>query len=347
MKFARFVQAFCRVVLLLIGAGAAIPGFAQDVLPLRLSIVTPWHSKLIVWVAENEGLYRKNGLQVEIFTPPNSAEDFKRVTGIEVPSRYVRQTAHSPVTIGGGTPGIVRTAADARAKSRLIITSADNWANWSILSRQDITRPEQLKGKRLGHSENISHFHAMLFLKTMGWNPDRDVSLVSGVEHLDPLLDGSVDAFVANDIVTFMARSRGYRPLVEMGEWKVPMTISGITVDQDWLQGNRETMRRLVRSYVEAIALMKQDKQIAIRAMVKFWNVTDPKMQDWFYERGVTLVPRKPYPNVDGIKKAMELYDSAEMRKHTPEDFYDDSFVRELDQSGYIDSLYRLNGTLE
>jgi hypothetical protein len=24
-----------------------------------------------------------------------------------------------------------------------------------------------------------------------------------------------------------------------------------------------------------------------------------------------------------------------------PEDFYDDSFVRELDQSGYIDSLYR------
>jgi ribosomal protein S19E (S16A) len=64
-------------------------------------------------------------------------------------------------------------------------------------------------------------------------------------------------------------------------------------------------------------------------------------MQDWFYERGVTLVPRKPYPNVEGIKKTMELYDSHEMRKHKPEDFYDDSFVRELDQSGYIDSRYR------
>jgi NitT/TauT family transport system substrate-binding protein len=138
-----------------------------------------------------------------------------------------------------------------------------------------------------------------------------------------------------------MARSRGHRPLLEMGDWKVPMTISGITADQEWLQGNRETMRRLVRSYVEAIALMKRDQKVAIRAMVKFWNVTDPTLQDWFYERGVTLVPRKPYPNVAGIRKTMELYDSPEMRKHKPEDFYDDTFLRELDQSGYIDSLYR------
>jgi hypothetical protein len=44
---------------------------------------------------------------------------------------------------------------------------------------------------------------------------------------------------------------------------------------------------------------------------------------------------------VEGIKKAMELYDSNEMRRHKPEDFYDDRFIRELDQSGYIDSLYR------
>jgi ABC-type nitrate/sulfonate/bicarbonate transport system substrate-binding protein len=325
----------------LVAGGAAVSGGAQDVLPLRLSIVTPVPSKLILWVAENEGLYKKNGLEVEIYTPPNAAADFKQVTGIAVSPQYVRQTPLSPVTIGGGTPGIVRRGADARARKTLIITSGDNMANWAILARQDITRPEQLKGKRLGHSDNISDFHARLFLKMMGWTPNRDISLVPGVEHLDQLMDGTVDALVANDTLTFMARSRGYRPLVDMGEWKVPMTISGITADADWLQGNRETMRRLVKSYVEAIALMKRDKQVAVRAMVKFWNITDPQLQDWFYERGVTLVPRKPYPNVDGIRKTMELYDSPEMRKHAPEDFYDDSFVREIDRNGYIDSLYR------
>ena len=52
-------------------------------------------------------------------------------------------------------------------------------------------------------------------------------------------------------------------------------------------------------------------------------------------------MPRKPYPALAGIKKTMEIYDSHEMRRHKPEDFYDDSFVHELDQSGFIDSLYK------
>ncbi len=52
-------------------------------------------------------------------------------------------------------------------------------------------------------------------------------------------------------------------------------------------------------------------------------------------------LPAKPYPAIDGIKKTMELYDSLNMRMHKPEDFYDDHFIRELDQSGFIDSLYK------
>ena len=37
----------------------------------------------------------------------------------------------------------------------------------------------------------------------------------------------------------------------------------------------------------------------------------------------------------------MEVYDYREMRLHRPEDFYDASFVAQLDQSGYIDGLYK------
>ena len=47
------------------------------------------------------------------------------------------------------------------------------------------------------------------------------------------------------------------------------------------------------------------------------------------YDRGDSF-PRKPYPCYDGIKKAMEVYDSNEMRRYTPETFYDDSLMREL-----------------
>ena len=37
----------------------------------------------------------------------------------------------------------------------------------------------------------------------------------------------------------------------------------------------------------------------------------------------------------------MSVYDYREMQVHAPEDFYDASFVADLDKSGYIDGLYQ------
>ncbi|MGH9787038.1 MAG: hypothetical protein ACRD88_22945, partial [Terriglobia bacterium] len=56
---------------------------------------------------------------------------------------------------------------------------------------------------------------------------------------------------------------------------------------------------------------------------------------------GEPAFPASPIRRSKELKKVMEIYDYHEMRKHKPEDFYDDSFIRELDQSGYIASLYR------
>jgi hypothetical protein len=52
-------------------------------------------------------------------------------------------------------------------------------------------------------------------------------------------------------------------------------------------------------------------------------------------------IPRKPFPCVEGVRNTVRLYDSEEMRRYKPEDFYDDSFVREMDASGFLDGLYQ------
>jgi hypothetical protein len=56
------------------------------------------------------------------------------------------------------------------------------------------------------------------------------------------------------------------------------------------------------------------------------------------YDR--SAVPRIPYPCYDGIRRTMEVYDSHQMRQYQPEDFYDDSLLRELDEAGFVDSVY-------
>jgi hypothetical protein len=54
-------------------------------------------------------------------------------------------------------------------------------------------------------------------------------------------------------------------------------------------------------------------------------------------------MPRKQYPTLDGIKAILEYVAESDPRakKAKPEDFVDLRFVKELDDSGYTESLYQ------
>jgi ABC-type nitrate/sulfonate/bicarbonate transport system substrate-binding protein len=225
---------------------------------------------------------------------------------------------------------------------RIIVLSTDNRVRWKIISGPNLTSPQQLKGKRLGYSGygSMTHFMAIVFAKRMGWDPDKDISLMENALNVEALQKGHVDAFVADEIAETMAVTSGYKILEDMHPYDVPIAGSGVNVSKEWLKTNRETVRKFVKSAVEAIALTKQQPEIAYSAMAKWYGMKEPEKQKYFYKEMAKL-ERKPYPAVEGIKKVMEIYNYHEMNSHKAEDFYDDSFVKELDKSGYIDSLYK------
>lgn len=61
---------------------------------------------------------------------------------------------------------------------------------------------------------------------------------------------------------------------------------------------------------------------------------------DYFAKGGFQA---KPYVSIRGINVVLEhiAATNPRAREAKPEQFYDSRFVRELDQSGYIDTLYR------
>ena len=138
------------------------------------------------------------------------------------------------------------------------------------------------------------------------------------------------------------ARKACYQPLIDLRSWNESIAGSSVRVKRVWLQNprNREAVRRFLKTTVEAILLFHEGEgEVAFQVMSKWHGLRDREFADIIYAGGKEL-PRKPYPCVEGIKKTMELYDSNEMRKYKLEDFYDDSLMRELDESGFIDSLY-------
>lgn len=299
-------------------------------------------NKLPFVMAYEEGIYKKNGLEVKPMFTSGSVAIIRR-SGVDVPEEFiVKGDIQTPIRISGSAPTIVRLTTRAGSWDPMILGSTHRTSRWRIISRADITSAEQLKGKRIGYSGYgaVTHFVAISFAEAMGWDANSDWSMLSGGLGVEALQNGYVDAFVAPELHATMVVNAGFKVLVDLSEYDLPVAGSAIVVDRAWLKDNRDTARRFVKSAVEAIALLKNDKQATFRTVGKWYQLKDPELLEYFY-REAKKIPSKPYPPYEGIKKVMEVYDSHEMRKYTLERFYDDSFVRELDESGYIDSLYK------
>jgi len=313
---------------------------APDEIKLLLGDVSL--QKLFFVMAYDEGIFTKNGLSVTPLFTPGSVATIRR-SGVDVAEEFIyRDGPEPPIQIGGASPNIVALTTRAGEWDPVILGSTHPVERWRIVSGPGITSAEQLKGKRIGFSGvgAVSHLAAISFARAMGWDPKFDVSLMSGGMAVEALQAGHVDAFVADELHETMAVAAGFKTVVDLTDYNLPSAGSAFLVDREWLKNNHDAARRFIRSTVEALALLKTDKQAAFRAMQKWYNMKDPALLEYFYKKAEQL-PRKPYAPVEGLKKVMQYYDSHEMRKYTLEHFYDDSFILDLDESGYIDSLYR------
>ncbi|MDA2933957.1 ABC transporter substrate-binding protein [Acidobacteria bacterium AH-259-D05] len=321
--------------LVVLGFTLVIPA-QEDLIPLRVEMLTRSINKLPFVIAEDQGLYRKHGLDVKQWMPPPEFEG-----GIEV---AMERPEDPDISVDGGTPMMVALITSAQARHRIMLATTDCVVRWHIVAREGINSLEELKGKRLGVSGigAMTGFVARLLGQRMGWDPIQDMSIMTDGRDFGSLQAGKVDAIVADETDYARARSAGYKALVDTRSWNESIAGSSVRVEPTWLENprNRETARRFLKATVEAIALLQKDRELALHVMSKWHGIKDREVAEIIYAGGKEM-SRKPYPCVEGIKKTMELFDSNEMRRYKQEDFYDDSLMREIDESGFIDSLYR------
>jgi NitT/TauT family transport system substrate-binding protein len=330
-------------ILLLAVAGLAVPGTAgaQDrLIPVTVELGDVSLTKLPFIMAADAGIYEKNGLKVSQFITPGAAQAV-RGSGVTVPPENVKSIV-GEINIGGGSPTMVRMTSVATAPHRVILATTDNISRFHVISRADITQGADLKGKRIGYGSlgALDHLSMVLYLRTLGLSPERDVTMLSNGNGPQSIVKGLVDAFAGTDIALTQAKKIGLRDLVDLWPYHFLMPGSGVNALADWLPKNRDTAARFMKATVEAIALMKTDKQAAFASMTKWYGITDPVKLKAVYAQAKEL-PSKPYPSIEGLRVMQSVYPWREMVIHQPQDFTDPSFVAELDKSGYIDSLYK------
>ena len=326
-------------------AAASLVGCGSgDRLSLRVELGTRGLSKLPFVIAYDQGLYEKHGLDVELFMPPPEFDD-----GIEARRGYLtrygfRKAKPVDIVVDGATPMMVDTATNAKATRQIVLASTDCVVRSHIIGQKGVSTLEELKGKRIGisaHVRTTTSFVALLLAQRMGWDPTQDISLLRNGWKLDSLEAGKVDAIVANERTFAAAHEEGFPILADTRTWNEAIAGNSVRVEPEWLeQGqNREAARRFLKASIEGIAVFHNQPDIALDVLARWHGIVDEETAQAVYARGATI-PAKPFPCYDGIRKTMELYDSNEMRRYVPEDFYDDSLLRELDESGFIAALY-------
>jgi NitT/TauT family transport system substrate-binding protein len=210
---------------------------------------------------------------------------------------------------------------------------------------------EQLKGGTLAISRfgSATDSIARFALKKVGLSVGKDVTLIqvgSGPERLGALQTGRVTAAVINPPSTHIADNRGMAALADVAQLRLVLQLTGAATTKKFMREHNDVVRRYVRAHVEAVHKMWTDKEATIRALGKYMGSgLDREIleKSWANVMHETLYPRKQYPSVDGLKTVIDDLAERDPRAKNakPEQFIDASFIRELDQSGFIDGLYK------
>jgi len=330
VKVTRFAGIFIAISVLLASCEK------DEGLKLNVELGGRTVSKLPFVIAADQGLYEKYGLDVALKIPPPANPGGIRSN----PGRPWK----ADIFVDGLTPNIVKQVQRARFPEYIAIASNDCIVRAHIIGQKSIDDISELKGKRIGISgrrDTTTGYTVLDLARRMGWDPDDDISIQFNGRNVEDLEDGLVDAIIASETRYAVAMTKGFPILADTEHWNEAVGGNSVLVTNQWLQtaGNREKAMLFLKATVEGLAIFHNDRELALDVMSRWYGIEDPSIANAIYDRGIWM-PRKPFPCYAGTENTLQMYDSLEMRKRKPEDFYDDSLLRELDDSGFIDGFY-------
>lgn len=313
---------------------SAGPSQAQDK-PLKKiywGVTSISASNWIPWLAKEAKIYEKHGLDVELVLLRGSGQTSTAILGGSLFAAPVALPTVMLADLGGADlVNVAHTVPGVQSK---------------LLVKQEIKRPEDLRGKRIATSSlgSLGDFLNRYIMRKHGMDPSRDVNwLMIGTppERLQALAAGGVEAADLSYPTDAQAERMGYRVLWDFRKEVVYPSMSIVTRRKS-VQEDRDTVMRMVRAHVEGIAYFKKHKDFSLKVLSKYLRTNDRELLEGSYEIYRQDFISVPYPIMTGLEATYDYVAQRkpEIRGRKPEEFMDPSFVAELDKSGFIRKLY-------
>jgi len=216
---------------------------------------------------------------------------------------------------------------------------------FSLYVRSDVKDVPSLKSKVVGlMTKGASTDHgltALLRQDNLRSGQDVKVLYLGGVrEGLAALDRGIVSATTISAPTTLMARRMGYRELVNFMNLNIPYIQLGIVAHKGLLRQQPERIKAFLRGYVAAIKVVNEDSGVSKRALAKYLATSDGAILEEAYQAYRGVYPKIPYTTEDQVRSILAVADHPKAAAADPREFFDNRFIKELEESGFIKELY-------
>jgi ABC-type nitrate/sulfonate/bicarbonate transport system substrate-binding protein len=205
-----------------------------------------------LWLAKEEGIFTKHGLEADLVAVRSAPLQVTALVSNEV--LFVR-----------GSVSSMLTAAAQGAKLKILLSLFAERASYDFLVSPSITRPTDLKGKKIGVQDfsGLLWTLTMLSLRELGLDPQRDNINIQAIGDstviAQSLATGIIDAAALDKLQSLRLQGLGVKVLLDLSRIAFPS--SPFMSAESFIQKNPQVVENFIKALIEASTIMRAQKE--------------------------------------------------------------------------------------
>ncbi len=317
-------------ILALVAVLWILQGQAVWAAPVRVISGALSASNTPLWVAQEKGLFKKYGLETDLSHVPTTQAIQSLLSGA------TQFTTGSSEIVSSGLAG-----GDA-----VFIAGFSNRFVFFIYGKKGMAAGADLKGKTIAVTspEGATAVAARMALRKEGIDPEKDVKFAY-IRELPALLgalrEGVVDAAVMSPPTSLQAQELGLSLVLDITALKIPFVHTGVATQKSYAKTNPDVVRNFLKALVEAMKVCREQPAQTQAVIAKYTKLTNPKMVEEAYRGFQPTWEPIPYVSPQAVQAILDVAKAPKARASKAEQFLDNSFLREIENSGFVSALYK------
>ena len=286
-----------------------------------------------LWLAKEEGVFSKHGLEADLVTVRSAPVQVIALVSNEV--QFVR-----------GSVSSMLTAAAQGAKLKILLSLFAERASYDFLVSPSITRPADLKGKKIGVQDfsGLLWTLTMLSLRELGLDPQKDSINIQAIGDstviAQSLATGMIDAAALDKLQSVRLRGLGVKVLLDLSRIAFPS--SPFMGAESFIQKNPQVVENFIKALIEASTIMRAQKERGLAVLQRHIK-TDRAIAEIGYKNLLADLTAYTFISVKGLRTVQEIIAlrDPKIAKYNVEDLLDQRILKKVVESGYVEEIER------